>query len=118
MVGLAHEAVERRERAARQQLQIANRPFRDLNRGEPACVGLQCIQIARRDHEVHELASVRRDELAIPVTQIGPSSIRSVYRSARLVHMEDKKYLAIVSHYESCLERHGDTHLGVDWPRR
>jgi SAM-dependent methyltransferase len=27
-----------------------------------------------------------------------------------------KPYLSIVSHYESCLERHGDTHLGVDWP--
>src|SRR5258705_5577274 len=32
--------------------------------------------------------------------------------------MDEKKYLNIVSHYESCLERHGDTHLGVDWPRR
>lgn len=31
--------------------------------------------------------------------------------------MEDKKYLNIVSHYESCLEQHGDTHLGVDWPK-
>ena len=31
--------------------------------------------------------------------------------------MEEKKYLNIVSHYESCLERHGDTHLGVDWPK-
>jgi hypothetical protein len=30
----------------------------------------------------------------------------------------DKKYLSIVSHYESCLARHGDTHLGVDWPKR
>ena len=29
-----------------------------------------------------------------------------------------KKYLDIVSHYESCLEKHGDTHLGVDWPRK
>jgi len=32
--------------------------------------------------------------------------------------MDDKKYLNIVSYYESCLDRHGDTHLGVDWPRR
>ena len=32
--------------------------------------------------------------------------------------MDDKKYLNIVSHYESCLERHGDTHLGLDWPRQ
>jgi len=32
--------------------------------------------------------------------------------------MEDKSYLKIVSHYESCLERHGDTHLGVDWPKK
>ena len=30
--------------------------------------------------------------------------------------MMDKEYLGIVSHYESCLQRHGDTHLGVDWP--
>ena len=26
------------------------------------------------------------------------------------------KYLEIVTHYESCLERYGDTYLGVDWP--
>ncbi len=31
--------------------------------------------------------------------------------------MEDKKYLNIVSHYESCLEQHGDSYLGVDWPK-
>lgn len=30
----------------------------------------------------------------------------------------NKKYQEIVSHYESCLERHGDTHLGVDWPNK
>jgi SAM-dependent methyltransferase len=27
-------------------------------------------------------------------------------------------YQEIVSHYEACLEKHGDTHLGVDWPRK
>jgi len=27
-------------------------------------------------------------------------------------------YKEIVSHYEACLDRHGDTHLGVDWPRK
>jgi SAM-dependent methyltransferase len=27
-----------------------------------------------------------------------------------------KKYNEIIKHYESCLEKHGDTHLGVDWP--
>jgi SAM-dependent methyltransferase len=27
-----------------------------------------------------------------------------------------KKYKEIINHYESCLEKHGDTHLGVDWP--
>jgi len=32
--------------------------------------------------------------------------------------MEQKKYLSIVSHYESCLEKYGDTHLGVDWPKK
>lgn len=31
--------------------------------------------------------------------------------------MAEKNYLDIVSHYESCLERHGDTHRGVDWPK-
>lgn len=25
-------------------------------------------------------------------------------------------YRELVTHYEACLERHGDTHLGVDWP--
>src|SRR3954451_24640229 len=25
-------------------------------------------------------------------------------------------YKAIAAHYEACLERHGDNHLGVDWP--
>jgi SAM-dependent methyltransferase len=32
--------------------------------------------------------------------------------------MAARKYLDIVSHYESCLERHGDTPLGVDWPKK
>jgi len=32
--------------------------------------------------------------------------------------MEARKYLDIVSHYESCFERHGDNHLGVDWPKK
>ena len=31
--------------------------------------------------------------------------------------MQEKKYLSIVSHYEACLEQHGDSHLGVDWPK-
>jgi len=26
------------------------------------------------------------------------------------------RYLSIVAHYESCLQKHGDSHLGVDWP--
>jgi len=29
-----------------------------------------------------------------------------------------KKYLSIVSHYESCLAQYGDNHLGVDWPKK
>ncbi|MDC0459772.1 class I SAM-dependent methyltransferase [Crocinitomicaceae bacterium] len=28
-----------------------------------------------------------------------------------------KKYKEIIKHYESCLEKHGDNHLGVDWPK-
>jgi SAM-dependent methyltransferase len=27
-----------------------------------------------------------------------------------------KVYEKIIQHYESCLDEHGDTHLGVDWP--
>ena len=27
-----------------------------------------------------------------------------------------KKYNQIIEHYENCLDKHGDTHLGVDWP--
>ena len=30
--------------------------------------------------------------------------------------MEPKKYFSIIEHYESCLDRYGDTHRGVDWP--
>ena len=30
--------------------------------------------------------------------------------------MNNEKYMIIVAHYEACLEEHGDTHLGVDWP--
>lgn len=30
---------------------------------------------------------------------------------------KEKSYLRLVEHYESCLARHGDTHLGVDWPK-
>lgn len=29
-----------------------------------------------------------------------------------------KSYKSIVAHYEDCLEKFGDTHLGVDWPDR
>jgi SAM-dependent methyltransferase len=28
----------------------------------------------------------------------------------------DQNYLKIIAHYEDCLEKYGDTHLGVDWP--
>jgi SAM-dependent methyltransferase len=28
-----------------------------------------------------------------------------------------KQYKKIIKHYESCLEKHGDNHLGVDWPK-
>jgi SAM-dependent methyltransferase len=31
--------------------------------------------------------------------------------------MSDKRYVEIVKHYESCLEKYGDSHLGVDWPK-
>jgi SAM-dependent methyltransferase len=28
----------------------------------------------------------------------------------------DPDYRSLIAHYEACLARHGDTHLGVDWP--
>ena len=32
--------------------------------------------------------------------------------------MKKKKYNnSIIEHYESCLEKYGDSHLGVDWPK-
>lgn len=29
---------------------------------------------------------------------------------------QDAGYRKIIAHYEDCLDRHGDSHLGVDWP--
>ncbi len=29
-----------------------------------------------------------------------------------------KPYLHLVTHYETCLAHHGDSHLGVDWPNQ
>jgi SAM-dependent methyltransferase len=29
----------------------------------------------------------------------------------------NENYLNIVKHYEDCFEKHGDNHLGVDWPK-
>lgn len=31
---------------------------------------------------------------------------------------DERKYLSIISHYEACLDEHGDTHRGVDWPNK
>lgn len=30
--------------------------------------------------------------------------------------MKDDLHATLIRHYEACLERHGDTHRGVDWP--
>ena len=35
----------------------------------------------------------------------------------KLLRIDLKKYEEIIRHYERCLEKHGDTHLGVDWPK-
>lgn len=29
-----------------------------------------------------------------------------------------KKYKKIIDHYENCLDKYGDNHLGVDWPNK
>ena len=31
--------------------------------------------------------------------------------------MGHKEYLNIITHYENCLDKYGDSHLGVDWPK-
>lgn len=31
--------------------------------------------------------------------------------------MKNNGYTKIVEHYEECLKKYGDTHLGVDWPK-
>ncbi|MDB5282326.1 MAG: Methyltransferase type 12, partial [Bacteroidota bacterium] len=31
--------------------------------------------------------------------------------------MSEKKYTDIVGHYENCFDKHGDSHLGMDWPK-
>lgn len=32
--------------------------------------------------------------------------------------MKNYKYQTIIEHYEDCLVKHGDSHLGVDWPNK
>lgn len=46
---------------------------------------------------------------------IGPATSRPT-EPEKLCSVERRGYLEIVAHYESCLELHGDSHLGVDWP--
>ena len=31
---------------------------------------------------------------------------------------KENKIASIIAHYETCLEKHGDSHLGVDWPNK
>jgi SAM-dependent methyltransferase len=31
--------------------------------------------------------------------------------------LRTRRYATIASHYESCFRKHGDSHLGVDWPK-
>lgn len=40
----------------------------------------------------------------------------SFYEPWELENRMEKEYDKIVKHYEKCLELHGDSHLGVDWP--
>jgi hypothetical protein len=32
--------------------------------------------------------------------------------------LKERKHQTIIDHYEACLARHGDSHLGVDWPNK
>jgi hypothetical protein len=32
--------------------------------------------------------------------------------------LNDHNYRTIIDHYEACLAKHGDSHLGVDWPNQ
>src|SRR5215467_546849 len=48
-----------------------------------------------------------------PIETESSSSVSSSMNDSK-----PNKYLSIVAHYESCLDRHGDSHLGVDWPKQ
>jgi hypothetical protein len=41
----------------------------------------------------------------------------SFYKAVKK-NLTDRNYLKIISHYEGCLDKYGDTHLGVDWPNQ
>ncbi len=62
-VGLAHEAVQRREGAHRQQLQVAHHPLRDLQRRQPARVRFQVVGGCGRHQQVYQFATIRADQV-------------------------------------------------------
>ena len=62
VVVAAHEAVERRERTRRKQLEVAHRALGQLNAGQPRRVRLQLGGCFVRDNKVHEPVAARRDQ--------------------------------------------------------
>ena len=64
MVQAAHEAVQRREAANRQQLQVAHRALGELHAGQPGRVVLQLFDVLIASEQIDEPASIRRDHWA------------------------------------------------------
>jgi hypothetical protein len=60
VVGLAHEAVERREGADSQQLEVAHHAPADLQAGQPVGLGFQFGDGLASDQQIHQLPPVRR----------------------------------------------------------
>jgi hypothetical protein len=61
-IGLAHEAVERREGARCQQFQIADHARGELQGGERAGVGARLGQLLGGNSQVDEMAAIGRDQ--------------------------------------------------------
>ncbi len=62
VASLAHKPIERRKRPARQQLKIAERALRDLQRLQPARVGFESIYLFSGNHQVHQLTTIGGNE--------------------------------------------------------
>ncbi len=81
VIRLAHEAIQWRETAGGQQLQIAERPFAQLDGGQRSGVGAGRFQLLRGNQQVDQGASPGGDETGSGVShQVAGSSSREMRR--------------------------------------